>query len=236
MPAMPGQNVRSPRMSQMAFTVMGAGVLSLVAAIVLFVLTLTGFLGDNGYSGPGTVTGFGGDYFLTPQPTPTAVLPTPDGAAITTLAIPRFEINAPVVTRSVDAAGVMETPDGPTDTAWYDFSAKPGFGSNAVFSGHVDYINYGPAVFWHLKDLVSGDLVEVRLASGTVYQYKVVSVESVPLATADVGAIVGDSGRDIVTLITCGGGWDGYEYDSRTIVRAERSYEPVPAGSVTTGT
>jgi LPXTG-site transpeptidase (sortase) family protein len=90
-------------------------------------------------------------------------------------------------------------------------------------------------VFWHLKDLVSGDLVEVRLASGTVYQYKVVSVESVPLATADVGAIVGDSGRDIVTLITCGGGWDGHEYDSRTIVRAERSYEPVPAGSVTTG-
>jgi LPXTG-site transpeptidase (sortase) family protein len=228
-PPIPTPATSNGRMSRVAFTVMGAGVLSLAAAITLFVLTLTGILGNNGYSGPGTVTGFGSGFFLTPQPTRTAVLPTPDGAAIAVLAIPKYDVSAPVVTRSVDAAGVMQTPDGPHDVAWYDFSAKPGFGSNAVFSGHVDYINYGPAVFWHLKDLVFGDVIEVHLDDTTVYHYKVVSVQEVPLAQADVGSIVSGTPRDIITLITCGGSWTGHEYDSRVVVRAERSYDAVPA-------
>jgi LPXTG-site transpeptidase (sortase) family protein len=216
---------------------MGAGVLSLLVAVTLFVLTLTGYLGTNGYSGPGTVTGFGSDFFLTPQPTATAALPTPDGAPIAVLAIPKYDVSAPVVTRSVDSAGVMQTPDGPTDVAWYDFSAKPGYGSNAVFSGHVDYINYGPAVFWHLKDLAFGDVIEVRLDDSTVYQYKVVSVQQVPVEEADVGAIVSGTPREIITLITCGGDWNGHEYNSRVVVRAERSYEALAASpAVDSGT
>src|SRR3972149_3258841 len=135
-------------------------------------LSLSALLGNNGYSGPGTTTAFGEiDEALTPQPTATPDLPPPSDAPIARIAIPRFEVDAPVVVRSVDASGVMQTPDGPEDVAWYDFSAKPGYGSNAVFLGHVDYINYGPAVFWNLKDLVASDIVEVRLEGGTDYQY-----------------------------------------------------------------
>jgi hypothetical protein len=47
----------------------------------------------------------------------------------------------------------MPSPDNAWDVAWYDFSARPGAGSNAVFSGHVDYHDVGPAVFWNLRDL-----------------------------------------------------------------------------------
>jgi LPXTG-site transpeptidase (sortase) family protein len=231
-PALPDSSPGNGRMSRMAVTVMGAGVLSLLAAVTLFVLTLTGIIGGGGYDGPSPAKTFGPsiDSFLTPRPTSTAALPTPDGAPIAVLAIPKYDVSAPVVTRSVDSAGVMQTPDGPTDVAWYDFSAKPGFGSNAVFSGHVDYINYGPAVFWHLKDLAFGDVIEVRLDDSTVYQYKVVSVQQLPVEQANVGEIVGPTPRDIITLITCGGNWTGHEYDSRVVVRAERSYEAAPAG------
>ena len=222
---------RSSRLSRLSLVVMGAGVASLVAAITLFVLTLTGFLGSDGYSGPGTITGVIGDIrsALTPQPTATPNLPPPSDAPIARLAIPRFEVDAPVVVRSVDAAGVMQTPDGPEDVAWYDFSAKPGYGSNAVFSGHVDYINYGPAVFWSLKDLEMNDTVEVRLVDGTVYKYRVVARDQVYAATANIGEIVGGTPRDVVTLITCGGGWDGHQYDQRVIVRAERVLDAAPA-------
>jgi len=203
---------------------MSVGTACIIAFVVLLVIVLTG---GSGYSGPKTSTAFGGDLLaklLTPQPTPTAPLPTPDLAPIANLVIPKFDIDAPVVVRGVDANNVMETPDGPKDVAWYDFTSPPGSGSNAVFAAHVDYINYGPAVFWHLKDLEQGDPVEVHLEDGTVYKYAVESLHYVPAEPTqeELASIVGKTDTDVVTLITCGGSWDGHEYDQRVIVRATR--------------
>ncbi len=223
---------RTGRRNRLSLIAMGAGVSALVAAGVLFVLTLTGTVGETGYSGPDTITGPVGDIrsVLTPQPSPTVELPPASEAPVARIAIPRFEVDAPVVVRGVDANGVMETPNGPEDVAWYDFTARPGFGSNAVFSAHVDYINYGPAVFWNLKDLEMDDRIEVRLDDGTVYQYGVVAKDQIDTATANVGEIVGSTPREVVTLITCGGTFDSGsgQYDQRVIVRAERIYDEAP--------
>lgn len=219
----------SDRWNRLSLIVMAAGVSALVAAAVLLVLAVTGTVGGNGNSGPGTITGVLGDLssVLTPEPSPTAPLPTPSDAPVGRLVIPRFGVDAPVVVRGIDANGVMEAPDGPTDVAWYDIRAddsdRPGYGSNAVFSAHVDYINYGPAVFWHLKDLEPADLIVVRLEDGTVYRYGVVSKEQIDAATADIGKIVGRTPKEVVTLITCGGEWDApnHQYLQRVVVRAE---------------
>lgn len=221
---------RNTLRNRLSLIVMAAGMSALIAAGVLFVLTFTGSVGNSGYGGPGTITGVVGDLssVLTPQPSPTVPLPTPSEAPIARIAIPRFEVDAPVVVRSVDAAGIMQTPDGPWDVAWYDFSARPGFGGNAVFSAHVDYINVGPAVFWNLKDLERDDLVEVRLEDGTVYRYGVVAKDQVNAEAANVAEIVGSTPREVVTLITCGGTWDGHQYDQRVVVRAERIFEEAP--------
>ena len=217
--------------NRLSLIVMGAGVASLLAAAVLLILNLTGAVGSSGHGGPGTSTAFGAgvERFLTPQPTPTVALAPPSEAPIARLAIPRFEVDAPVVVRGVDANNVMETPDGPEDVAWYNFSAKPGFGSNAVFSGHVDYINYGPAVFWNLKDLNPGDVIEARLEDGTNYQYSVTDREMVPANPPQekLDQILGPTQQEIITLITCGGTFDPSvgQYDQRVIVRAQRIYE-----------
>ena len=48
-----------------------------------------------------------------PAPTPTAELPPPSEAPIDRIAIPRFGVEAAIVTLGVNADGVMETPDGP---------------------------------------------------------------------------------------------------------------------------
>jgi LPXTG-site transpeptidase (sortase) family protein len=214
------------RWNRLSITILAAGVTALLAAGILFVLAFTGVVSDDGYSGPETRAAFIATF--PPEPTPTAQ-PTPSEAPIANLVIPKFEVNAPVVIRGVDANRVMETPDGPVDVAWYDFSGKPGFGSNAVFSGHVDYINYGPAVFWHLKDLVAGDMVEVRLIDGTVYRYRVFSLDYVGAnpTEEELRAITGPSDVDMVTMITCGGSFDGSQYDQRVIVRAERVYDDI---------
>jgi LPXTG-site transpeptidase (sortase) family protein len=129
----------------------------------------------------------------------------------------------------------MIAPDGPIDVAWYDFTSKPGFppqqledgtfaGGNAVFSGHVDYHDYGPAVFWNVGQLEQGDTIEVRLEDGTVYTYAVAEKEQIYADGAAVGEIVGPSANEIITLITCGGTFDNVsgQYDQRVIVRAQR--------------
>ncbi len=219
---------------RLSVVVMAAGLLSLLAAGVLLALTLTGNLGNKGYSGPGTTVDIGDiREALTPLPTATIAFPPGVDAPIAQLVIPKYEVAAPVQVKGVDANNVMVSPDGPTNVAWYDFSAKPGFGGNAVFSGHVDYINYGPAVFWHIKDLVPGDTIEVRLEGGTVYKYAVSAINSVSASPSEeeLREIVGPSQTDIVTLITCSGAfsYETHQYDQRTIVRAQRVLEPTTA-------
>ncbi len=212
--------------NRLSLFVMGAGVLSLIAAAVLFVFTLTG---DSGYSGPGTSTTFGPgiEEILAPPATPTAEPPPPSESPIASMAIPKFNIDAPIVVLGVDDNGVMETPDGPLNVAWYDFSARPGFGSNAVFSGHVDYYNYGAAVFWNLKDLELNDLVELRLEDGTVYEYEIISRNEYNASDAPIAEIVGRTDAEVITLITCGGTFDPSvgQYDNRVVVRAQRVYD-----------
>jgi LPXTG-site transpeptidase (sortase) family protein len=140
------------------------------------------------------------------------------------LIVPSLDIDAPIVTLGVDATGTMEAPDTPTDVAWYDFSARPGEVGNVVLAGHLDFINYGPAVFYHLKDARPGDQIELVLVDGTIARYRVVNVTAYDDATAPVQEIVGPTDTEVVTLITCGGSFDevSREYDKRVVLRANR--------------
>ncbi len=149
---------------------------------------------------------------------------TPSSAPLLRIVIPRIGVDAPITVKGIGADGVMEAPDGPEDVAWYGFTARPGSGGNAVFSAHLDYHNYGPAVFAGLNELENGDLVEVYLADGTVYRYEVVLSLSYPAETAPSEDIVGPTSREVITLITCAGSFDqaSRRYSHRLVVRAER--------------
>ena len=155
-----------------------------------------------------------------------------------------------MITLGLDENNVMESPEEPCDVAWYDFTSNPGFGSNAVFIGHVNWYNLGsqgcrcdspggcggagPAVFRYLKDLVRGDLIEVRLQDGTVYQYRVTAREQVDPDTADISSIVGPTEKEVLTRITCGGPFDfsTRHYSERVVIRAERISDGPAPGAV----
>ncbi|MCI0849986.1 MAG: class F sortase [Chloroflexi bacterium] len=234
LPGAPKPSVLTNR-KRLSVLILAVGMAALGSAAALFVLTSAGlYQNDAGWSGPGTVSAFdlrdlsiptyAAPAVTAPEPTEAPPQPPASDAAGDRIVIPSIGVSASISVKGMDAQGVMQTPNGPWDVSWYDFSARPGFGSNAVFSGHVDYVNVGPAVFSRLGELVANDLIEVQLVDGTVYQYRVVSMESVYAATADVGAIVGPSAQEQLTLITCAGSFNAAaaEYDQRLIVRAER--------------
>lgn len=164
-----------------------------------------------------------------PRPTTTAVptgTPSPPvvTAAPARLLIPKIGVDAPVTPKGLRPDGFMDTPNGPQDVAWYVFSARPGMSGNAVLSGHLDYHDYGAAVFWRLKELQQGDLVEVRLDDGSILRYQVSLKLSYDARTAPVPEIIGPTSKEVVTLITCGGTFDSgsRSYSNRLVVRADR--------------
>jgi sortase (surface protein transpeptidase) len=79
-------------------------------------------------------------------------------------------------------------------------------------------------VFWDLKDLNEGDVIEVEMEDGARYTYAVNTKIQYDAATAPVDAIVGYTPEQTITLITCSGTFSSasHQYDKRLVVTATR--------------
>ena len=164
-------------------------------------------------------------------PTTSVSAPPASNAPVARLIIEKIGVDAPVITLGVDENFIPEVPDNPNDVAWYNWSALPGHGSNAVLAGHFDWtVNGQPVigVFYYLADLSVGDIIEVKLEDGTDYKYSVVGNLAVPNDDQRAMELMAPTPTDMVTLITCGGVWTpdpnnplGGEYTPRQVVRAE---------------
>lgn len=146
------------------------------------------------------------------------------------MVIPRIGVNAPVNVRVVGPDGVMGSPNGRFDVIWYDFGMYPGMGgfpgvpkTNALFSGHVDYHPHYTAVFWDLRQLVPGDIIDVYLLDGTLVRYAVQWTAWIP-HNDNFSRFAVRTGEDILTIVTCGGTFDPAtrNYSNRLVVRAIR--------------
>jgi hypothetical protein len=161
-------------------------------------------------------------------PKPAGTGPGPITGSDMSISIPAIGVNASVYARSVGTNGQMGNPAGAWDVIWYDFSQNwPGLGgypgtgfSNAVYAGHVDYIRVGPAVFWSVRNLVPGDLIHVTSANGTITYSVQWSQWAGP--GDDFTSFVTQTGSDVITLVTCIGGFSAGHYSNRLIVRGIR--------------
>jgi LPXTG-site transpeptidase (sortase) family protein len=167
----------------------------------------------------------------TPEPTTRATEPTPtplpqpaEGAQLTRLVIPKAKVDHRLVTKGLTPRREMQDPGGKDDVAWYNFSTLPGFGSNAVLSGHVDWYTGERGVFWYLRDLQEGDEAQIHYSDGTVITYRVMRVEVYGANSAPVAEITGPTSIDQLTMITCDGVFQrsSGDYTDRRVVFAER--------------
>lgn len=90
---------------------------------------------------------------------------------------------------------------------WWDGSVTPGQDGTSVILGHVDSYQ-GISVFYYIKDLVKGNLVDVTLADGSVARFAVDGVQEVPKASFPAGEVYGNEPYPALRLITCGGPFD----------------------------
>ncbi|MEE8346366.1 MAG: class F sortase [Dehalococcoidia bacterium] len=158
-----------------------------------------------------------------PEPAPE---PGPDLPAPLRLVIEGIAVDAPIVELGMDGEGIPYVPLNGQDVAWYNFSTKPGAGSNAVFAAHINW-ERAAGVFSELTDVQLGDTVRLISDDGREYTYEVFANFAVdPLDPASL-KVMDPTSEDTVTLITCGGTWIpdaserfGGNYTDRTIVQA----------------
>lgn len=144
---------------------------------------------------------------------------------------PRVNVHLPVVAVGI-VRGAMDAPEGPLSSAfwhegfWLRYGAMPGTPGTTTIAGHLDDTAGRPAAFWNIRQLHTGDTVSVTRASdGVVVTYKITEIDIWSLAQANTkaniariyGANGGADGVSRITLITCTGHWNGYEYDHRFV-------------------
>ena len=117
--------------------------------------------------------------------------------------------------------GVMQTPEDVWAVGWYYDLPAPGQFTNVVMAAHRDWWGVGPVVFFNLDQVQVGDMIYLWDAAGTGATYQVTAVTIVD-AEINAGEVVRDKNADTLTLITCGGAFDGEHYLSRIIVESVR--------------
>lgn len=159
---------------------------------------------------------------LTPAP-PATDAPTPaptPGPEIrpTRIGLPTLGVDAPIVAVGIDEDGAMGTPGTADEVAWWD--GMPVGAGNALFAGHKDW-NHRQGSFFRIADLKPGDAIRLDGEGGSL-EFHVEWVRQLGGDEEAVQDILGDAGKPVVTLITCGGEFDRRirHYKDRVVVRA----------------
>ncbi|MFD9407777.1 class F sortase [Streptomyces sp. NPDC059989] len=139
--------------------------------------------------------------------------------------VPSIGIQAPVISRSLDADGAIEPPpyDSPGTVGWWGKGTLPGAAGAALMVGHVD-TRSKPAVFYGLSSAQPGDKVRVVRADGSVAEFTIEDVRVYERAGFDPHKAYGQrvAGRAELRLVTCGGSYDkaAKEYTANVVVSA----------------
>lgn len=237
------------RSSPQRRVLLGFGLVTFLAGLVLIGVGVANLGGSSAAPRPSPVV-----IDITPSPTPKPRTPTPVPTATPVpapplgdqpyrLVIDKLGVDAPVQAFGLDENAVPEVPTGPDASkivAWYDFSAKPGIGSNAVYAGHVTW--NGPAVFYNLVSVAPGDEVKLVGEDGKELVYNVTEVFSVDPSDPESLSVMYATPEDVITIITCDGAYTdtndpvfGGEYSNRLIVRAARATPGEPPSAAARG-
>ena len=123
--------------------------------------------------------------------------------------IPGLHVSAPVMRLGVAASGSIQVPPlGNHNLAgWYDRSVTPGQRGSSVILGHVDSFT-GTSVFFSIKTLHPGNMIDVVRANGSTAVFTVDGVQKVVKSAFPRAEVYGNVSFPSLRLVTCGGPFD----------------------------
>lgn len=139
--------------------------------------------------------------------------------------IPEANVDSEVEVNHI-VEGQMLNPTGPWVVSWYEGTGQlHERRRNMLYSGHVDYWDVGPAIFWTLASVPEGTPIQVLGDKGGEATYEVEYIERVTLAQMTpekMQEITAPTPYEALTIITCGGEFDYNvgQYLQRDIIRA----------------
>lgn len=138
----------------------------------------------------------------------------------TRIRIPKIALDTSIVPVGLDANGSMALP-GYDVGGWYNGGPTPGEMGPATIVGHVDSTT-DRAVFWHLRELVPGDIVAVDRQDGSTANFRVTELKLVPQDAFPTTEVYGDIPYAGLRLITCGGTYNEAtgRYSHNTVIFA----------------
>lgn len=173
----------------------GALLLPGVVALLLLLLGACGTGPAGPADAPGRPTGPG---------TRAPVAAAADEGGPTSVRIPAIDVDEPELLRlGIADDGTAEVPQDYDRVGWFDHDG-PG---PTVLLGHVDSRS-GPAVFYRLRELRPGDVIEVGRSDGTLGRYRVERVQQVAKDAFPTFEVFGAAPGDVLRLVTCAGEFD----------------------------
>jgi sortase family protein len=138
------------------------------------------------------------------------------------MSIPALSVTGPLEELVADPmTGELAAPTDPSRAGWYAAGVVPGDLGPAVIGGHVD-ARRGPGVFFRLRTLRPGDLVDVTRSDGRTVRFSVIAVALYPKDKFPTEAVYGPTSGPELRLVTCGGAFDrsARSYDDNVVVDA----------------
>jgi sortase (surface protein transpeptidase) len=123
--------------------------------------------------------------------------------APTAVRIQAIDVESPLDVLTLDADNQLIPPTNFDHVGWYGDGVVPGEIGPAVLAGHVDALT-GPAVFYDLSRLATGDVVEVQRGD-TWIAFVVTTVEHYPKDEFPTDRVYQPTPTPELRLITCGG-------------------------------
>ena len=139
--------------------------------------------------------------------------------------IPDADVDSEVEVNHI-VEGQMLNPTGPWVVSWYEGTGMMHEKRrNMLYSGHVDYWDVGPAIFWTLVNVPEGSEIVVLGDKGGETTYAIEYIERVTLSEMTpekMQEITAATPYEALTIITCGGEFDYNvgQYLQRDIIRA----------------
>lgn len=136
--------------------------------------------------------------------------------------IPSIGVDAAIEPTGILENGEMGVPEDVDQVGWFEPGFKAGSKGHSVLAGHVDSLT-GPAVFYDLTKVKTGELVTLTDTKGRKMIFEVKEINSYQTDQAPIKEIFGKSDKRMLNLITCTGDFnrDIGSHEERLVISAE---------------